>query len=410
MPEQGMASAAGENERVLHGLLAEFDDVDSVTLAARTFRDAGYKKFEVYSPFPIHGIERAMGLGATHLPWIALIAGVSGTTLALFFQWWTNAFDYPFKISGKPLFGIPANIPITFEFTVLLASFGAFFGMLILNRLPEHHRPVFESARFRRATDDGFFLAVEVDDPKFDLQQTRALLAKLSRYPIELCHDSGQSSALPAWVRTGGVALGAFALLPLAAIIWARSRDSSTPPIHIVQDMDSQTRHRAQVSNPVFADGRAMRPDVAGAVAFDELSPDVARQTGRRGENFVDTIPLPLTPALLARGRERFGIYCTPCHGGAGYGDGLVALRAAELQEQTWVPPASLHDALVRSRSVGQLFDTVHNGARTMPAYGRQIPIDDIWAIVAYVRALQRSQNATIDDVPVAERAKLGAQ
>lgn len=406
MAEPARTTGAGE----LHALLAEFDDVDSVTRAARTLRDAGYTRFEVYSPFPIHGIERAMGVAPTKLPWIVLGAGLTGLSLALYFQWWTNAYDYPFRISGKPLFGIPANIPVTFEFTVLLSAFGAFFGMLILNRLPEHHRPVFENPRFRRATDDGFFVAVETTDPRFDARSTRALLAGLCPRPIEECRDSGQSSALPAWLRAAFLSLAALALLPFAAVVWARSQDSGLPPLHVVPDMDSQARYRAQVSNPVFADGRAMRPDAAGTVAFGELRGATPELTGKQGDAFVAEIPVPVTAATLARGRERFAVYCTPCHGQAGYGDGLVALRAAELQEQNWVQPASLHDPLVRARPAGQLFDAVVNGVRTMPAYGRQIPVQDAWAIVAYVRALQRSQNARLEDVPAAERAKLGAR
>ena len=110
---------------------------------------------------------------------------------------------------------------------------------------------------------------------------------------------------------------------------------------------------------------------------------------------------------LLQRGHERYDVYCSPCHGLAGFGDGMVAKRADELQEGTWTPPASFHTALVRERSVGQLFNTISNGVRNMPAYGPQIPIQDRWAIVAYVRALQRSQNATVDDVPPDIRAQL---
>lgn len=394
----------------VHGVLAEFDDVDSIAKAARAVRDAGYERFDVYSPFPLHGIEREMGLRPTKLPWIVLVCGLSGTSLALLFQWWSNAVDYPFKISGKPLFGIPANIPVTFEFTVLLSAFAAFFGMLVLNKLPELHRPVFENERFRRATDDRYFLAIEARDPLFDAQRTTTLLQELTHHPVELCHDSGQSAALPSWLRAGLVGVAALALVPLAATAWARAFDTTRPPIHIVRDMDSQQRFRAQVANPVFADGRAMRPDPVGTVAWGELGASGAAMAGKRGDTFVDAFPLPVTPKLLERGRERFAVYCTPCHGQSGYGDGLVALRAAELQEQSWVQPSSLHDPLVRTRPVGQIYDTIVNGVRTMPAYGRQVSSDDAWAITAYVKALQRSQNASVDDVPLPERAKLGVQ
>ena len=409
-PAHDMGGEAAPESGPLYGLVAEFDDVASVTKAARAVRDAGHKRFDVYSPFPIHGIDRAMGLTPTHLPWIVLGCGLTGTCLALFFQWWTNAVDYPFKISGKPLFGIPANIPITFEFTVLLAAFAAFFGMLILNRLPEHHHALFEMVRFKRATDDGFFLAVEAADPRFDAVRTRELLQSFTRRPVVACHESGESPAFPAWLRAGFVGLGALAVIPIVAIVWARSGDSTRAPFHLIADMDSQTRYRAQTTNAFFADGRAMRPDPAGTVAFGELVEDVTLATGRRGDAWSADIPITVTAAVMQRGKQRFNIFCSPCHGAAGYGDGLVALRAKDLQEQNWVPPASLHDPLVRTRLAGQVFDTIRNGVRTMPAYGRQMPIEDSWAIVAYVRALQRSQNGTMGDVPAQDQAQLGTR
>ena len=394
----------------LHALVAEFDDVDGVTAAARAVRDAGYSKFDVYSPFPIHGIEKAMGVKPTRLPWLVLGAGLAGTSLALLGQWWMNGVDYQFVISAKPLFGIPANIPITFEFTVLLAAFTTFFGMFLLNRLPEHHNPLFDEERFRRATDDGFFLAIEADDARFDARRTRDLLQSLSQKPLFETRRSTEPAGFPVWVKASLAGAGALALVPFGAIVGARFRDSSEPPFHLVKDMDSQPRYRAQAANAFYADGRAQRPDVAGTVAYDGFVQDDALQLGRRDGAWVESLPVAVDAKLMTRGRERFGIYCTPCHGGAGYGDGLVAQRAEALQEPKWVAPTSLHDPLVRQRAAGQVFDTIRNGVRSMPAYGRQMTVEDSWAIVAYVRALQRSQNGVLDDVPPAERAKLGAQ
>lgn len=396
--------------RRTYGLVAEFDDAAAVTRAASAVRAAGHERFDVYSPFPIHGIERAMGVRPTRLPWIVLLCGLTGLSLALFFQWWTNAFDYPFKISGKPLFGVPANIPVTFEFTVLLSAFAAFFGMLVLNRLPEHHHALFDLARFRRATDDGFFLAIEADDPRYDPVRTRALLEMLTHHPVVECEASTEGSAFPAWLRATLVVAASILVVPLAAIAMSRGADSRLPAIHVVPDMDSQPRYRAQSANRFFEDGRAMRPDAAGTVARGELAADVELSTGKRGGAWIEKLPVVVDERLMARGRERFGIFCAPCHGLAGYGDGLVAERAKNLQEQNWVPPASLHDPLVRGRAVGQVFDTIRNGARTMPAYGRQMGVADSWAITAYVRALQRSQNASLSDVPEDKRAQLGPQ
>ena len=121
----------------------------------------------------------------------------------------------------------------------------------------------------------------------------------------------------------------------------------------------------------------------------------------------MSPIPVAVTAQLMRRGQERYDVFCTPCHGYAGNGDGIVAKRAERLQEGTWTPPSSLHTDLVRSRPDGQLFNTISNGVRTMPAYGSQIPVADRWAIVAYVRALQRSQGARVADVPAELRSQL---
>ena len=404
---ESSGAGAGHSSGPLYGLLAEFQDVDSVIRAARAVRDAGYTRFDVHSPFPVHGIDGAMGIRPTKLPWIVLGCGLLGTGLALLGQWWMNAVDYPFKISAKPFFGIPANIPITFEFTVLLAAFAAFFGMLALNRLPLHHHPLFEVERFKRATDDRFFVSIEARDAKFDAVRTAELLGSLGSAEVIRCPRGRPSTRSPALLKAALWGVAALALLPLARIVHERFVDHEEPALHLVPDMDYQAKFRAQSANDLFADGRAMRPDPVGTVSFDDELYEPAFETGKDGENYLQVLPLPWSEELVARGQQRFGIYCAACHGEAGYGDGMVARRAADLLEPNWVPPSSLHDALIRERSVGQLFEVIRQGVRTMPAYGEQMSVDDSWAIVAYVRALQRSQNAVLDDVPAAQRGEI---
>jgi hypothetical protein len=169
-----------------YGLLIEFDSVDALIHAAARVRDAGYTKWDVYTPFPVHGLDQAMGIPRTRLPLIVFAAGLSGALGGLLLQWWTNAVDYPFVISGKPLFSLPANIPIIFELTILLAAFGAFFGMLALNGLPALYHSLFRSRRFTRVTTDRFFICIEAADPKYDPRQTRSLLASLGGEVEEL--------------------------------------------------------------------------------------------------------------------------------------------------------------------------------------------------------------------------------
>jgi len=211
----------------------------------------------------------------------------------------------------------------------------------------------------------------------------------------------------PRAVRGLLLGLALLAMLPPACIGLARVTHSPVPRLHLVQDMDDQPSYRPQQANPAFADGRAMRPPVPDTVAQGPLEPDMARARGVVGTEYARTLPVALTPELLARGRERYGIYCAPCHGLAGYGDGMVARRAELRQQGAWVPPASFHDEPAASRPPGHLFNTITHGIRNMPSYGEVIPGDDRWAIVAGVKALQRSQHASLDDVPAEHRAEL---
>ncbi len=209
---------------------------------------------------------------------------------------------------------------------------------------------------------------------------------------------------MPKMIITIALLLLTAAAVPPALIAQARAVRSKKPRIHLVQDMDNQPRFEAQHANALFADGRAMRPPVAGTVARGELRADDHYDRGIVGGEWATTFPatVEVTMTLMERGRQRFNIYCQPCHGAAGYGDGIVNKRAMELLNlgtngTTWVAPKSLHEQQIREQPVGQLFNSITNGVRNMPPYGPQIPVADRWAIVAYVRALQRSQNASAE-------------
>jgi hypothetical protein len=168
-PEDVVVDEAGDPAKVA-GILVEFPGPERLKSAAKEVRAAGYRKWDCFSPFPVHGLDRAMGIRRTILPVAAFKGGLVGALLAVGLQWFTNAYDYPFLISGKPYFSLPANIPVAFELTVLLAAFGAFFGMLLLNGLPQFFHPVFTSDRFRRATADRFFVFLDAKDREFRLQ------------------------------------------------------------------------------------------------------------------------------------------------------------------------------------------------------------------------------------------------
>lgn len=171
------------------GLLAEFETPGELLHAAEAVREKGYTRWDCYSPFPVHGLDRAMGLRDTRLPWVVLVGGVAGCGTAILMQWWMNAVDYPLLISGKPLFSLPANIPVAFELTVLFSAVTAFLAMFLFNGLPRLFHPTFRSERFRKVTDDRFFITIEAVDPRFDAERTSELLRAAGGKHLEWLED-----------------------------------------------------------------------------------------------------------------------------------------------------------------------------------------------------------------------------
>lgn len=178
-------------------LLAEFETSGKLLHAAERLRDAGYTRWDVHSPFPVHGMDEGMGLGDSKLGWIVLAGGLTGLCGAVAMIWWMNGVDYPLVVGGKPGFTLPASVPIMFELTILFSAFAAVLGMLHLNKLPAHYHVLFESERFRACSDDKFFVSIQVDDPKYHPDRTRALLEKLDPTAIELVEERIITVAVP---------------------------------------------------------------------------------------------------------------------------------------------------------------------------------------------------------------------
>ncbi len=169
--------------------LAQYDSSAKVLHAAEKVRKAGYTKFDAHSPFPVHGMDAAMGLPDSKVGWIVFFSGLTGVSAAYLMMWWMGGVDYPLVVGGKPGFTLPSSVPIMFELMVLLSAFGALFGMLHLNKMPRHHHPLFESDTFRAATDDKFFISIEAEDPKFDLAETKSILEGTHPTLVELVEE-----------------------------------------------------------------------------------------------------------------------------------------------------------------------------------------------------------------------------
>lgn len=169
----------------LWGVLAQYENPAQVFHACEQVRDAGYQKWDSCCPFPVHGLEKAMGLKPSKLPWAVLIVGLTGSSLMLFFETWAMGNAYPIIVGGKPLFSLPAFVPIWYEITVLSSCVTAFLANWIMNGLPAPYHPAFASKAFERVTDDKFFIMIEAADPKFDLEKTKALLSSSGATLVE---------------------------------------------------------------------------------------------------------------------------------------------------------------------------------------------------------------------------------
>ena len=181
-----------ESRRAPTAILAEFENTHDVLHAAEKVRDAGYVRWDTHTPFPVHGMDRARGLKDSRLGWIVILFALTGLTGAFVMMHWMNGIDYPTVVGDKPPGApgtLPSMVPICFELTILFSAFGAVLGMLHLNRLPRHNHPVFESDRFKGASDDKFFISIEADDPKFDVEKTRELLQGSHAAHVELIEE-----------------------------------------------------------------------------------------------------------------------------------------------------------------------------------------------------------------------------
>jgi hypothetical protein len=172
-----------------YGMSAEFDSAAAVLSAAEKVRDAGYRRWDVFSPFPVHGLDKVMGLGNSKVGWFSFLFGAGAFIGTMAMIWYMNDFDYPIVIGGKPMFSTPMSVVPSYILLVLMAGLGTFIGMIALNELPRHHHPLFAKKRFELVSRDKFFLVIGSSDPKFSETETRKLLEGVGGGHVEMVED-----------------------------------------------------------------------------------------------------------------------------------------------------------------------------------------------------------------------------
>ncbi|MEY2466006.1 MAG: hypothetical protein QOD03_527 [Verrucomicrobiota bacterium] len=172
-----------------YGVIAEFTTTAGIMHAAEKVRDAGFTKWDVFTPFPVHGMDKAMGLKNSKVGWFAFLGGVTGYTTGMLMIWWMNAVNYAIVVGGKPMFSPFSAFPPSYELTILFGAFGSLGGMLFLNRLPRLHHPLLKHRRFSQVTHDKYFLVIETADPKYSEQNTVAMLKAAGSNHIEAVEE-----------------------------------------------------------------------------------------------------------------------------------------------------------------------------------------------------------------------------
>lgn len=376
-------------EKALYSINGLFDSPDKIIAAAEKVSSLGYKKFDVHTPYPVHGMDNAMKLPPSNLGYAALIFGLTGTLTALLVTYWMSVIDYPNIIGGKPFFAFPAFVPILFEVTVLAASVATVFTMLFFFfKFPNNSHPLHDTDYMKSVSSDKYGISIQSSDPIFEEDKVKILLSELGAKIIEPIYwDTEEFShehkifqlkfiallIVLSVLTSGGVYFGLNKLMFLEPFTWMMEQEKTNP----------------QEMNTFFANGNGMQNPVEGTVARGFLPYQFRNDPESAGKYLVN--PLLPTKDNFVLGKRKFDTFCSPCHGGFGEGDSRLRGRFPN--------PPTLHSQKVREWSDGRIYHVIMDGQNVMPSHESQLDEEERWATILYIRALQRSLNAKETDL-----------
>ena len=369
-------------------VLGLFDSAQELIEAVRALKGKVAGRLETYTPYPVHGMEEALGLRKSPVGGMVFVLGLIGALSALAFELWTQGVDYPVVTAGKPLLSWQAFIPIMFEVTVLFACFTAGLGMLfLLNRLPFFRHPMLRSRSMPLITRDKFALAVEAEEQPLDVDAITSALRAAGARGIEVVERPAPPGPLsPNFLLQVAAGIGLACLAGGILTYWAVKLFPVTVPMAHMLD---QPRVDPQDGSGFFQDGFGMRMPVPGTVARGRVPFTVRSQR----EAALLANPLPRTDGVLKKGRQAFLTYCSVCHGALG--DGRPTLTAAY-----GAKPANLVSGKFLDYSDGEIYDVIVRGRNAMPSYSADLSGEESWSVVHHVRVLQRALNARDSDIP----------
>jgi mono/diheme cytochrome c family protein len=371
----------------LFGVLALFPSAEDLLKAIPKVKERGFTRLEAYTPYPVHGIDEALDIPKSKLGVLVFLMASLGAVSVFLFEWWTSTVSYPLLTAGKAYNGWPAWVPPMLEGTILVGTFTAALGMLfVFNRLPFFGNPMLGSKAIDRITRDKFALVIRPVDGGLETGAAIAALRAAGAETIEVVPAPRYKKAGLAWWATTAGGVAAACVVAGYGTAWAIR---TLPTIKPMVEMENQPRLDAEAPDTFFASGRGMQLPPVGTVprAFMPLQASTPDQGGK---DLID--PLPVTAPVLDRGRRMFDIHCAVCHDRLGTGKPWLDSTYQAL-------PTDLQSSTVREAPDGFLYWVISQGFASMPAYAADISPDDRWAIIRYVRALERSQDAPKRDV-----------
>ena len=376
-------------KKSIYAITSLFTTPDETIHAASEVSKAGYTKFDVHTPYPVHGMDGAMRVKTSKVGYFALVFALLGALTAILFISWVTLSDYPLVIGGKPFWSWPAFVPVSFELTVLFAAVFSTVAMIIFYfKFPNNAHPLHDTPYMKRVSSDTFGITIEANDPQFDENKVKEFLKFLGGKEITTVYfdpeefDYGQKLIDMRF-------LGVLAVVALSTATISYFTMNKLLYIEPFNWMMEQHKQKPQQPSNLFKDGIGMRPPVIGTVARGFIPYPFSGKPEEAGKYLIN--PLLPTKEIVERGKSKFLTFCSPCHGNFGRGD-------SRLQGQFPNPP-TLNSDKVRNWPDGSIYHVITEGQNVMPSYAPQISREDRWAIIQYIRILQRAQNTKESDL-----------
>lgn len=373
----------------LYSVAALFKTPDEILKAAAKVAEAGYEKYDVNTPYPVHGLDGAMRLKSSKMGYYTIVIGLTCMSLMLYFMYWVNSVDYPQVIGGKPLFPLPALVPIMFEITILTGAVLTVAVMIIFYfKFPNNAHPIHDSGYMKAVSSDRFGVIIEAIDPKFDIDNVKAFFASIGAYQVDEIYFDEEELNTKHRILDSKFVIGMFILAGFTSISVYLHMNKALylPPFDW---MLLQHKVTAQDHSDFFKNGISSRVPVEGTVARGFMPYLYAGDPDGASANLVN--PYVADKANIILGKRKFLTYCSPCHGDLAKGD-------SRLHGQFPNGP-TLHSDKVMGWTDGRIYHVITEGQNVMPGYQKTVTRKERWAIVNYVRTLQRALDAKEEDM-----------